>query len=154
MLLDGRVVVENEVLPVGTEAHHLVAVVVSEVVWVDIENRHALFHTALVLQNGVIHGTRHVAPLPSRLPAVREVVVDLSLALLSFLGGDENHTIGGTCTIDGTRGSVFQHFNRLDVRGVHAFHTVLVGGHTVYNIKRSVPVGINGAVTTNTDERL
>ena len=152
MLHDGGIVVEEQILPVGAETVDLVAVGVGQVVGIGIEGSRASLHGTLVLQDGVVGSTRYVALLPGTLPTVTEVVVDGGLALLTLLGGHEDHTVGGTGTVDGTRGSVLQHFDTLDVAGVDAFHTILVGRHTVDNIKRIRVV--DGSDTTDADHRL
>ena len=152
VLHNGCVVVEDQVLPVGAEAADGVTVGINEVVGVLIEGCHTVLHTTLVLQDGVVGGTSDVALLPSALPTIREVVVDGGFANLTLLRGDEDDTVGGTCSVDGARGSVLQHLDTLDVAGVHALHTVLVGRHTVYNIKRFGVV--DGADTTDADHRL
>ena len=152
VLRDGGIVIEEQVLPVGAEAHDLVAIGIDNVVGVHVERSHAVLHLALVLQDGIVGGTGDVALLPGRLPARGEVVVDLGLAYLTLLRGDQNNAIGSAGTVDGTRCSVLQHFDALDVLGVDALHTVLVGGHAVYNIKRFGVV--DGADTADADERL
>ena len=149
MLHDGSIVVEEQVLPVGAEALDGIAVGIRQVVGVGIEGSRTRLHGTLVLQDGIVGSTRHVALLPGRLPAVGEVVVDAGLAYLTLLGGDKNDAVGGTGTIDGTRGGILQHFDALDVVGVHTLHTILVGRHAVYNIKRIRVV--DGTDTTDTN---
>ena len=88
--------------------------------------------------------------LPGCLPAPRSVVIDLSLALLALLGGDDDDAVGGTCTVDGTRGSVLQDFDALDVVGVHDVQATLER-NTVDDVER---VGsIVGTGTTDTNAR-
>ena len=152
MLGDGCIVVEEQFLPVGAKAGDFVAVGIDNIVGVGIEGSQSVLYLALILQDGIVDSSGHVALLPRRLPARAEVVVDLCFADLSLLRGDENDAVGSPCTVDGARGSILQHFHTLDVLGVHAFHTVLVGRHAVDNIKRFRVV--DGTDTTDTDERL
>ena len=53
-------------------------------------------------------------------PAYETVVCNGDLALLALLGGDEDYTVGGTCTVDGCGRGVLQHVDALDVVGVDA----------------------------------
>ena len=45
----------------------------------------------------------------------RTIEVNLNLSLLTFLGSDDDNTIGGTATIDRCRGSILQYLDALDV---------------------------------------
>ena len=151
MLHDGGIVVEQQVLPVGAEATDGVAVGIDQIVGVGVKGSHAVLYATLVLQNGVVGGTGDVAMLPRALPAVREVVVDGSLAQLTLLGGHENDAIGSTGTVDGSRGSVLQHLDALDVGGIYALHAVLVGRHAVDDIQGFGTV--DGSDTADADHR-
>ena len=152
MLHDGRVVVEELVLPVGAEALHGIAVDVSEVVRVGIERRLSAVDILLVLQDGIVGSTGDVALAPWALPAIREVVVDLGFALRAFLRGDEDDTVGRTRTVDGSGSSVFEHFDALNILGVDELHAVLVGSHAIDDVER---VGVvDGTDTAHTDHRL
>lgn len=152
VLHDRSVVVEHLVLPVGTVALHRVAVDVDNVVWVGEDRSHTSVHILLILENCIVGSTNHVALAPLRLPAIGEIVVDLSFAFLTLLGGNEDNTVGGTCTIDGTRCCVLQHLDTLNVVGVHKLHTVLVGCQSVNNVERIAVV--DGTDTTNANHRL
>ena len=103
----------------------------------------------LVLQNGIFGGVGYIAVLPSCLPAPRSVVVDLSLALLALLGGDEDDTVGGTCTVDSARSGILEHFDTLDVVGVHKVKTSL-DGHAIDDVERIGVVDGTGTTDTNT----
>ena len=70
MLLDGGIVVEEQVLPVGTEACDLFTIGIREVVGILIEGSHTVLYSTLVLQDGIVGGTGDVALLPSTLPAL------------------------------------------------------------------------------------
>ena len=152
MLLNGGVVVEEQVLPVRAEAVDGIAVGILQVIGVHVERRQAVLDAALVLQDGIVGSSRHVALLPGTLPALREVVVDLGLAHLTLLGRYEDDTVGGTGTVDSTRGSILQHLNRLNIAGVDALHTILVGRHTVDDVEGLGAV--DGSDTTDADHRL
>ena len=152
MLHDGSILVEQQFLPVGTETDNLVAVGIGQVVGVGIEGTQAVLHATLVLQDSIVGGTGHGAMAPGVLPAVGESVIDGSLAHAALLGGHEDDTVGSTCTVDGTRGGVLQHLNTLDVIGVHALHTILVGGHAVNDVEG---IGVvDGSDTAHANHRL
>ena len=152
VLHDGCIVIEQQLLPVGTETDDFVAVGVSQVVRIDIEGRQTVLEAAFVLQDSIIGSTSHGTLSPCALPAVGEVVVDAGLAHLAFLGRHEDDTIGSACTVDGARGGIFQYFHTLNIIGVHAFHTILVGGHTVNDVEG---VGVvDGADTADANHRL
>ena len=61
---------------------------------------------------------------------------DLSvLTLLGTLGGDHNHTVGTTGTIQSVRSSILQHSHVLDIGRVQIGHIAIVRS-TVDNDKR------------------
>ena len=152
MLHDGRIVVKEQVLPVGAEAHNLVAVGVDQIVGVLIERCQTVLHTAFVLQDGIVGGTGHIALSPSALPAIGEVIVDAGASHLTPLGRHQDNTVGGTGTVDGARSGILQHLHALDVVGVNALHAILVGGHAIDDVEG---VGVvDGADTADADHRL
>ena len=152
MLHDGSIVVEQEVLPVGAEAHNLVAVGVGQVVRISVERGQTVLDAALVLQDGIVGSSCHVALSPGALPAVGEVIVDAGSTHAALLGRHEDNTVGGASTIDGTRSGILQHLHALDIIGVHTLHTVLVGGHAVNDVEG---IGVvDGADTADADHRL
>ena len=77
-------------------------------------------------------------------------VVDVHrhLVALTLLGGDDDHTIGGTASVDRGRRGIFQHLYRLDVGSVQRVE-VLGGSHTVDDEQRSNT--IDRAHTTHAD---
>ena len=68
-------------------------------------------------------------------PAYETVVGNGDLAFLTLLGGDEDYTVGGTCTVDGGGSGVLQYVDALDVVGVDAVQAVVcrTGHDTVDN---------------------
>ena len=72
--------------------------------------------------------------------------INLSLALLTVLGCNQNHTVGSYRTIDGSGSTILQNLHRLDVLRVHA---VDIAWETVHNIKRFIATGCLD--TTNLD---
>ena len=72
---------------------------------------------------------------------------DAHLAALSFLSGDDDHTVGSAGTVDGRGGGVLQELDALDVIGVHRADTGC--RDTVHNVQRGSPV--HGADTTDLD---
>ena len=152
MLHDGRIVVEQQVLPVGTEALDGLTIGIQQIVGVAIERSHAVLYVALVLQDGIVGSSCYVALLPRTLPAIREVIVDRGLTHLTLLRGNEDNTVGGTSTIDSTRGSILQHLDTLNIARVHALHTILVSRHAIDNIEGFRVV--DRTDTTNANHRL
>ena len=76
------------------------------------------------------------------------VKVNLYLAVLAGLGGDDDDAVGGAATVDGSGSSVLEHLDGLDVVTVELVHTGL-GGHTVNDVQGIIVV--EGADTTDTD---
>ena len=76
---------------------------------------------------GVGHGIEHV----DFLGHFRETEIrgegDVVLAVAALLGGDDDHAVGAARTVDGRRGGVFQHLDRLDVVGVDVGQRVGAG---------------------------
>ena len=152
MLHDGSIVVEKKFLPVGTEADDLFAIGISQVVGILIEGRQTVLHTALVLQDSIVGRAGNITLSPSALPTIGEVIIDAGFSHFAPLGGHQDDTVGGTCTVDGARGGILQHFNALNIIGVDTLHTILVGGHAVNDVKR---IGVvDGADTADADHRL
>ena len=135
MILHWRIVIEYQVLPISTKSIDRIAIRVSQFVWISIDRSLTTIHCTLVLKDGVVSGACYIALLPCTLPAVREIVVDLCLAHLTLLGGYENYTVGSTGTIDGTRSSILQHLDTLDITRVEIVETTL-DRHTVYDVER------------------
>ena len=79
---------------------------------------------------------------------------------LAFLGGDQDHTVGGAGTVEGSRGGVLQDGDGLDIARVEEVHRaggdvsggiVTTGGrYAVDDVERLV-AGIEGAETTDGD---
>ena len=134
------IVVEHGFLPVGAVALHglqLLCGITGLLSAVDIAFVH--HHTILI-------GVEHIAGLPLILPTERGIVVDLRLTHLTALGVHQNHTVSSTSTIDGTRSSILEHLDALDIIRVKVLDTRLTG-HTVNDVKR---VGIvDGTNTTH-----
>ena len=67
----------------------------------------------------------------------RSVEVDIDLiTLLTFLGGDDDHTVGSTRSVDRCRSGILQYLHGLDVGGVEAIERTAIR-HTVDDVKRS-----------------
>ena len=102
MLYNRSIVVEQQALPVSSEARNGIAVSVDQVVRVSIEGSLSAIDILLVLQDGIVGSTGYVTLSPSTLPTLGEVVADAGLAQLTLLGGHQDNAVGSTCTIDGT----------------------------------------------------
>ena len=74
-----------------------------------------------------------------RLHSHRRIEVNAYLTLSTFLGGDDDNTIGSTATIDTCGCRILEHLDGLDVVRVQLVHTRL-GRHTVDDIQRVVVV--------------
>ena len=74
---------------------------------------------------------------------------DCILSLLSLLGGDDNHTVGTTCTVKGRRGGILEHCHALYVAWVNVIDIATVGS-AVHDNKR-IKSGIQRTESTHTD---
>src|SRR5690606_7609602 len=61
--------------------------------------------------------------------------VELWGARFTFLGGNDDHAVGCTRSINARRGSIFEDLNALDVVGVQFMHTAL-RWHAIDDIQR------------------
>ena len=78
------------------------------------------------------------------------IEVDSYLALLASFGGNDNHTISSTRTIDTSRCGILQYLDALDIVSIELVHTCL-RGYTVDDVERVVVV--QRTDTTNADCR-
>ena len=85
----------------------------------------------LVPVGDILLGVEHVDVLAGTVERDTGGEVDLGLAALTLLGGDEHDTVGGAATVDGCGRGVFQHLDALDVLGVDTCQTALGGLHGV-----------------------
>ena len=83
--------------------------------------------------------------------AVASVETHLGLAALTLLGGDEDHTVCTTVTVDGGCGSILQDGHRLDIVGVDVGDGSLVRG-AVHDDERG-GAGAHGTDTADADGR-
>ena len=151
MALRQHVLAEEVFLPVdGLDA--LVEVKVVEHAKLIVEGVEGALATQcgiLVVRHHILVGIKHIHALRHGLGLQIAIVAHHGLATFGILGGDEDYTIGTLRTVDGGRGSVFQHGDVLDVvRGKVAERTAL---ETVDNDERGV-VTSDGATTTHADE--
>ncbi len=139
MVLHGCIVIEGLILPVGagTCGHQLFVVVTRQVAVVELH---------LVHDHHVLLRVEDLALLPGVLPPIAHVVINAGLALRTLLGGDQDHTVGGTCPVDGCRGSILQDLHRLDIDRVEVVDAT-THDHAVDNIKRFAVV--NGTNTAD-----
>ena len=68
-----------------------------------------------------------ISPLPSieiiqlladAAPSESGIITERVTTMRTFLGGDDDHTVGTTGTVDGCGGYIFQYLNALDITGV------------------------------------
>ena len=135
--VDGEVVVVAQgclhhfVLPVGAAAAvvHVVDVVLLHVA-TDILGR-----SHVEGLQGLVEG--HIAGV---------VHIDALLVLLAFLGGHDDHTVGGLRTVDGGSRGIAQHVDAFDIVGCH--HRDVHAGNTVDDIVGAHGTGTQGGGTT------
>ena len=68
-----------------------------------------------VVQFGKLLGIQEIEGLGGLAPAERSCIANVILAVRAFLGGDDDDTIGTTCTIDCSSRHVLQHLDALNV---------------------------------------
>lgn len=138
-MVDNRsIVVEDEVLPVGTLA-----------VRIRVSVRRCLSGVGvlLILQNSIFSSVGYITMSPRTLPTIREVVVNLCLAGFTFLSSNKYNTVGSTCTVDSALSGILQYLNALNISWVDVVETTF-DRHTIDNVQR---VGvIDSTSTTNT----
>ena len=81
--------------------------------------------------------------------AQRSIQRDTALSFHTALGGNDDHSIGSTRTIDSCRRSIFQNLHTLNVFRIDALQTGFTH-HAVHHIKRFVAL-IDGIRPTDTD---
>ena len=128
MILYGSIVVEGLILPVGSDAgtHHLFIVVAGQVAVVELH---------LVHHHHVLLSIEDLSLLPWVLPSVAHIVVDSGFSFGTLLGGDQDYTIGGTCPVDGCRGSILEDLHRFDIHRVEVVDTT-AHDHAIDDIER------------------
>ena len=107
MLHDRSIVVEEGFLPISTKTCNLVAIDICDVEWIGkvchlIGESLLTVDVLLVHQHGIVGSSGHVTLLPCALPTIREIVIDGCLAKLTLLGGNEDYTVSGSRSVDGT----------------------------------------------------
>ena len=129
---------EHLVEPVGVSAVHELILAGLGVQRIAAGQRCARVGTGLTQVLAVLVGIHHVVDAAGNLvPAEISLIVNLQgLFLLTALGGDDDHTVSSTRTVDGTCRCILQHLDGLDVvrrdvanSGTH--------GHTVNHVQRS-----------------
>ena len=139
------IVVKQQLLPVGSKALNGIAVGIGKVVRIGIQWSLSAVNVFLVLQNSIISSTCNVALLPCALPSIAEVVVNLGLTHLTLLCGNQDNSVSSAGSVDGTRSSILQHLDTLDIVGVNTLQTVLICWHTVDDVQR---IGIINSTCT------
>ena len=71
----------------------------------------------------ILAGAEHLAIGSLGIGGEVHAHADDRLALLTFLGGDDDNTTGGLGTVDGSRRGILQHVDLLDVIGVNLRET-------------------------------
>ena len=98
----------------------------------------------LAHQDHVVLRPEHGRQLPRLGVQVARGIGDARIALASILGGDDDHTVGGSGSVDGARGCILQDVHRLDVARVDVVDVAEL--HTVHDVERGVvPVGADAA---------
>ena len=89
--------------------------------------------TGFYVQLGELLGVEQVDLVTQLLDAVREVVGDGSLVLITALGGDEHDTGSAAGTVDSGRSGILQDFDALDIVGVD--EVVIGNGIAVHHVQ-------------------
>ena len=110
--------------------------VISQAVTVGVQ---AVVHVCTPQYLAVLLGIEHFHLVGVGLYRYAGIEVNLDLAFLAFLGGDNNHTVGSTRTVDRGRGGILQYLDALDVVTVQLMHTGLCG-NTIDDVQRVVVV--------------
>ena len=74
-----------------------------------------------LLSIGIIH-----VVICHRSEALLNINIDIQLALSTLLGGNDNHTISCTSTINSSCGSILQYSNSLNILRIHRCHWIQV----------------------------
>ena len=139
MILDGGIFVADLFHPVGAfplSAHDLLIETRNPGGEVNCCIRIVLpDHTLFVVDLHILLGIQQVRHLGHILYPIVTVVGYLDTSLATGFGGDQDHTIGGAGSVDGSGGSIFQHVDRFNVGGVQCVD--VPAGHTVDHIQRS-----------------
>ena len=108
----------------------------------------AIVHIALPHDASEFLGIQHLHAVYIGLGGHAGVKVHFYLTILAALGGDDDNTVGGAATVNGSGSGVFQDLDGLDVVTVEFMHAGL-GGDTVDDVQRVVVV--EGSHTTDPD---
>ena len=133
MIHHRRIIIEHQILPICTESLDCLSIAIYQIVRVSISRSLPAVHTTLILQDSIVRSACHVTLLPCALPAIGEVVIDLSFTHFTLLSSNEDNTIGGTCTIDSSGCSIFQNLNGFDIIRIHKVKATS-NRHTVYDV--------------------
>ena len=144
------IVIEHQILPICTKTCDGLSISIYQIVGISIHRSLATVHATFILQNSIIRSTCYVTLLPCTLPAIRKIIINLCLPHLTLFGGNEDNTIGSTCTINSSGCSIFQYFDRFDIIRIHKVKATS-DRHTVHDIKRITI--INSTDTTYTYAR-
>ena len=98
----------------------------------------------LAHQDHIVLGPKHAREFPRLGVQVARRIGDARVAFAAILGGDDDHAVGGTGSIDGARCGVLQDVHRLDVARVDVVDVAEL--HAVHDVKRGVvSVGADAA---------
>ena len=110
--------------------------------------RNRVFYSIVIISFvqiiGKFNGIHHLGHINRRTESYSTTVRYTCFFLFTTFGSDDNHTIGGTCTINGSSRSIFQYTNGFDVGRIHVLQTLL---HSVYQYIRLA--SIDRTDTTN-----
>ena len=104
-------------------------------VWIVVFGSYTCINSTLIHHERIFRSIQHIPILPCTLPAVRKVISHFRLTNLTAFSSNKNYTIRSTRTINSTRSSIFQNFDRSNVTRIQIIQTTF-NRHTVYNIKR------------------
>src|SRR5690606_2357588 len=125
MILNRRIVFEYRALPIGT---------VAEGSRIGEEDSSAIIKGYLIANGRIFGSVKQVEFFGWSLCAVIAIVTDYHVAGSTLFGGYQNDACGGPGTVYSCRGSVFQHFDRFDIRCVEVVDAAGVDYHAIDHI--------------------
>ena len=133
---------EHFLLPVGSLAHRL------NLCFCESRFRQCVgVYQVDVVEPGPLLRIHKVEPLDLVLHTALDIVLDLGLAGLSLLGGDQDYTVCSTATVDGRCRCILEDFEGFDVVSVDGGGA---GRNTVDDVQRVITT-LDGVDTTDTD---
>ena len=81
-------------------------------------SRTSIAHTIVPISSKIIR-VDHIRQYGWSIPTYSTLIIDTHFAFFSLLGSNKNYTVCSTCTINSSRGSIFQYRNRFNIIRVY-----------------------------------